>query len=232
MAKIDRKYQKQFADLGWTGNLGVFGSYAAGSPAYSSDPDVIQSLAAFGAGVSSALINDAPPAIQDMDGIGNLLTRQLRYLFQTGIPLWVAGATYYTGSLVSDDLGSIYISQTGNNTGNALSSTDNWMLLYSKKSRAVTLASMTDYVATYDDYIILVGGTSGTPAPYIFLPAASSTNKGRVIIVKKLITTASGELRVVAGNGTQNIDGTYPNILTTLYTVRKYISNGTDWNVI
>ena len=231
MTKIARKNQKIFADLGYTGKLGQFGSYAAGSPVYSNDPDTLQALDAFSAGLGSALINNAPPAIQDIDGLGYLITRQLAYLFQNGIPEWNAGATYYIGSLVSNGIGGIFISLTNDNTNHALSDTAEWRLLKSNKVTPITVAQESVYNVAYDDYFIIASGTSGTPAPYIFLPGASSLMAGRLVIVKSLIATA-GELRVAAGNGTEYIDSSTYNSIAVQYTTRRYVCNGTDWSII
>lgn len=137
MAKITRKTQKIFAGgaiASPTGVIAQFGSLAATAPQYSSDPDVIQALAAFTAGWTAALINapdgNASPAMQDDNAIKYLVTRQLAYLFQDGMAEWDAGTTYFTDSFVKSG-GAIFISKTDNNLGNAVTDTNNWKTLAS-----------------------------------------------------------------------------------------------------
>ena len=240
MAKITRKHQKLVADIGWTGNLGQFGSYAAGAPVYSSDPDVLQALAAFGGGMASALINSAPPAIQDMDGLFHLITKQLQYYFQAGIPEWCATDTYYIGSLVHDavpayptdanyaNAGNIYMSLINDNINNPLdtNSEADWRLI--KSSRVRTDA--TDFViASYDDYVLKCSYDGNVT---VILPDAAAGNKGRIVIVKSLVPTASGSITVQTQNS-QNIDDATTSVISTIYSKRSFISDGSaGWFVI
>lgn len=226
MAKITRKYQKQFADLGYTGNLGQFGSYAAGSPVYSDNIDTLTSLSAYGSGLASALVNNAPPALQDINGLFYGLTKQLRYMFQSGIAEWNASVTYYIGSLVHDSAGNVYISLINDNTNQARTIETKWMLLKSSKIRTDT-GSVVE--VAYNDYIVMC---SYVGEVLCIIPDAVSTNKGRVIIIKSLVPTGAGQHVDVQTLNAQNIDGATPNTLSSLYTVRKYVSNGTTWDVI
>jgi hypothetical protein len=227
MAKLTRKHQKIFCDVAPTNKLGVFGSLAAGSPAYSDDPDTIQSLAAYGAGLGSALINNAPPAIQDIDGLCNLFTRQIGYLLQTGIPEYDVNTTYYIGSIVNygNDL---YVSVADDNINNAFYLTTKWMLFKSKKVTRYTGWGVTP---AYNDYIVEMDGTTaGFDPPYYFtLPTPTATNKGRVIILKHLC--AGGDITVGSSGGV-TIDDSENISVTPIYSKKMFISNGTNWEVI
>jgi hypothetical protein len=227
MAKIDRKHQKIFADLGYTGNLGQFGSYAEGAPVYSNDPDVLQQLSNFGAGIGSALINSAPPALQDMNGLGYLLTKQLSYLFQAGISEWNASTSYYIGSLVHDGAGSVYISVSDTNLNQALSVETKWMILKSNKVR-VSTDSVIEIL--YNDWFVLANASSGSFPVLVFLPAAASTNKGRIVTLKKLIPTATGSIQVQSYSG--NIDGSATLSISTIYTTTRFLCDGANWHTI
>lgn len=230
MAKLTRKHQKIFCDVAPTNKLGVFGSLAAGSPAYSDDPDTIQSLTAYGAGLGSALINNAPIAIEDLDGICNMLTRQVAYLMQTGIPEWNASTTYYIGSIVSNGTDALFVSVADDNLNNALSVTTKWMLFHSKKVRLET--GFVVNPPNYDDYIVEMDGSSaGGFDPLLFyLPTPVATNKGRVIIVKNLFS--GGSIQVYGGTSSETIDGAAFISLTGIYTKGMFISNGTNWERI
>lgn len=120
MSKLTRAYQKIFGGnniASPTSILSVFGSAAAASPAYSSDPTVIQSLAAFLAGWQAATVNNKSPYLQDRNAIDYLITRQLSYMFQAGLSEWDATTPYYTGSWCQV-AGICYISKVDNNVGN------------------------------------------------------------------------------------------------------------------
>jgi hypothetical protein len=224
MAKLDRKHQKIFCDVTPANKLGVFGSYAAGSASYSDDPDTIQSLTAYGAGLSSALINNAPPAIQDIDGLCNLFTRQLSYLMQTGIPEWNASATYYIGSIVNNGTNALFVSVADDNINNALSIEAKWMLFKSAKVRYST--EIQEFTA-YDDFVIDMNGVNSTFAITVYLPAAATTNIGRVITIKSL--NQYGVYIYTLGGGL--MDGVDEKIITQ-YGSMTFISNGTNWEVI
>jgi len=236
MAKIARKHQKQFADIGWTGNLGQFGSYAAGATVYSNDPDVLQALDAYGDGMASALVNSAPPAIQDLDGLFHLITKQLQYIFQAGIPEWLATDTYQIGSLVNDAVplyptdanyansGNIYMSLTNDNINKPLntSSEPYWRLIASNRVRTVSTEMN---VVSFDDYIIL---STFSGNPYFFLPDAAAGNKGRIISIKKMTAAAVGHVSVQHGGSGKLIDDKTSYDITALYGSASFISNGVD----
>ena len=98
MAKITRKFQKVFANDS-TNKVAKFGSLKDGSPAFSKDPDDIQSLQAFLDGWNGAVVGNNSPALEDDNAIKFLTTYQLAYLMQQGIAEWNAATTYYIGSL-------------------------------------------------------------------------------------------------------------------------------------
>jgi hypothetical protein len=130
VAKITRATQKVFAGaVVPTSNVAQFGSLRADAPVYSDDPAVIQALAAFGTGWAAAVVNNNAPAIQDENGLWYLVTRQLAYLMQTGVPEWDAGTTYYIGSMAQDGTGAVYRSLIDGNLNNALSDYTKWVLV-------------------------------------------------------------------------------------------------------
>lgn len=126
MPKITRANQKIFGSLSGANEIATFGSLAAGSPAFTVDPDVIQSLNNYLGGWFSAVIGANSPAIEDMNAICFLFARQLAYLYQTGVPEWNASTVYYTGSLATDSSGMIYVSLINDNTNGALSDPSKW----------------------------------------------------------------------------------------------------------
>jgi hypothetical protein len=225
MTKIARKHQKIFCDQTATYNLGIFGSFAAAAADYSDDPDEIQGLAAWGAGLAASLIANCPPFLEEFNGLFNLLSRQIAYIMQSGIPEYLAATEYHVGSLVSDGLGGIYVSVANTNTGNALSDETKWMLFLSSKIREtdsnfVTVAS--------DDMTILLGATTDAYPVLVILPAASAANTGRLVVLKKLFTGGTGNVQIqVDGGG--NIDGVSSKTVSSQYTTTRLVSDGSQW---
>jgi hypothetical protein len=119
MSKITRVLQKLFGDSGPSSDFGVFGSKAAGNPTYSKDPATIQAETEFSEGLGGAVFGtDEVTEIEDLNALFLLLFRQLAYIFQSGIPEYEGGTTYYIGSFCQV-AGVIYKSLIDDNTGNA-----------------------------------------------------------------------------------------------------------------
>lgn len=129
MAKITRKQAKIFGSNAGVDQRSIIGSLFAGSPAFSIDPDDIQSLSNYLDGWESIVIGGNSPAIEDMNALHFLYAYQLAYLMQTGLPEWNTDTVYYIGSLVNNGTGKIYSSLTDDNQGNAVTDTVNWKLI-------------------------------------------------------------------------------------------------------
>lgn len=128
MSKILAKLQKIFGgSLAAPTNIPQYGSLQAGSPTFSLDPDVIQALTNYTQGWLGAEVGTNSPTLEDMNALFFLITRQLAYLQQAGISEWVSTAIYFTGSF-AQVAGIVYVSKTDNNTGNAVTDTNNWAL--------------------------------------------------------------------------------------------------------
>lgn len=127
MAKIVRKVAKIFGSTAGPDQRSVFGSKFAGSPAFSTDVDTIQSLSNWLNGWLSAAIGGNAPCIEDMNSAQFVNSYQTAYLMQQGIAEWDAQTSYYIGSMVNS-AGKIYVSKTDDNLNNAVSDTTNWKL--------------------------------------------------------------------------------------------------------
>lgn len=128
MAKITRANQKIFGSNAGANQIATFGSLAASSPAFTTNPETIQSLSEYLTGWFGAVIGANSPAIEDMNALCYLYSYQLAYLMQTGVAEWNDETTYYIGSLVSDGVDGIFASKTDTNLNNALPSLEdtNW----------------------------------------------------------------------------------------------------------
>lgn len=125
MAKITRKTALIFGISAGINQIAEFGSLAAGTPVFTTDPAVIQSLSNYLGGWFNAVVGGNSPAIEDMNALCYLFAYQIAYGMQAGIPEWDAGTTYYINSLVQSG-GVIYMSRTDTNLNNAVTSAANW----------------------------------------------------------------------------------------------------------
>lgn len=135
MAGIARATQQIFSTTGLT-PTGGFGAAAAGTT--TTEAGSSNSVAniqtgqsgVWNAGWLSAVLGASKfPAVEDMNGIFNVITNQIAYLLERGIPEYDSGTSYNIGD-VCKGIGSslLYKSLTNANLGNALSSSANWLL--------------------------------------------------------------------------------------------------------
>jgi hypothetical protein len=121
MAKISRKVAKIFGSTAGPNQIAKFGSLAAGTPLFSTDPAVIQALGNWLQGWFAGVEGASSPAIEDMNAFCYVAAYQIAYQMQTGVPEWDATTTYFIGSLVTDvGTGAMYMSKVNNNLNNAL----------------------------------------------------------------------------------------------------------------
>lgn len=125
MSKIARVTQRIFGSNSGANQVEQFGSLASGTPVYSTDISVLQSLSNYLVGWFGGVVGSNLPAIEDFNALHLIETQQLAYCFQAGVPEWDTGTIYYIGSIVNV-AGVLYISITDGNTGNATSDTANW----------------------------------------------------------------------------------------------------------
>lgn len=202
MARLVQKRTKIFAYVGATGVLSEFGSYAESDPTYSDDIDNLQSRNAWGDGFSSAVNSNNCPMIQDMNTLFYILTSQLVYLAQEGLPEWNSEKTYYIGSFIKEQDGRVFMSVVDDNLNNALTDTTKWKLVSENR-----VAIPTDsYAVAYDVNKVFSNKSS---AITITVPAPSNANKGREIIIKNINTGTCSVVvdggTTIAGNATTNL---------------------------
>lgn len=129
MANLTRKQQKVFAESAV--NNGQFGSLQLGTKILTSDTDIIQALAAYDNGWDDAtLSSEELPAIEEMQGLQFLFSRQIAYLLNKGIPEWEVNTEYFIGDIQREVGGTnLYRSITDNNIGNVVTDVVNWELI-------------------------------------------------------------------------------------------------------
>ena len=163
MAKIDRISQKVFAQNAGPTERAQIGSLADGEPQFTSDPEVMQSRLRFQEGFKGICLGNNSPAIEDMNSLMYLVTRQLAYLLQSGVPEWHSSTDYHTGQICIHQ-GKLYQSIVDNNLGeNPLTSTGKWISAVAPRSAGHVFVN-SNYNITADDNgkVLLVNGSAGS----------------------------------------------------------------------
>ena len=130
MAKLPRVHQKIFAENAVAREIGQFGSAVAGAKKETGDIAEIQALEAWEKGWSEATVSkNRYPAMQERNGIDKVITQQLAYMFQEGIPEWNAETEYSSTGLVKSLDGNkikLYRSLKDGNVGHLVSEPNWW----------------------------------------------------------------------------------------------------------
>lgn len=136
MAKITRATQKIFGDNAPGTQITAFGTAMTNNPVFTKDPALLQTAASLD-GWEAAIEADKAPFEEDTNGLCYLITRQLAYLYQQGIPEWDAGTVYYQNSqctVVQNGALVIKRSLTDNNVGNnPVTDNVNWADYFSQR---------------------------------------------------------------------------------------------------
>lgn len=118
MAKLTRQLQKIFGETANLRNeITAFGTTTETTPIFTDDISTIQTNDYSNGWFSETSDGDNRPFAEDRNAIDYLFSRQLKYLFQAGLPEWIATETYYIGAFVRS--GSVlYVSIVDNNLNN------------------------------------------------------------------------------------------------------------------
>lgn len=204
MTKIARATQKVFGDdVVAQDQHCVFGSLKAGTASYSKDPATIQSLAAWGLGWKGATVNNQAPVLQDLNALCYLLTRQIAYGFQMGVPEWDSGTEYHQYS-VCQSSGVWYISLQNTNLNHAVTDASWWEPLLAGVAPGVVSSSTSGTVGTStraarQDHSHNLGAHAHTDAASGGLTLYNPTQTGASI------DAATGNAFVQNGSGTRTI---------------------------
>lgn len=236
MANLSRITQKIFASL--ASNNGQFGSAQAGTKVTTTDVAVIQNLSAWLQGWNSATISAKKlPTLEEMQGIQYVVTRQLAYLFQKGIPEWDTGTEYYQFDIVrKTGTYELYGSLTNANAGNALPSkvdNSNWKYLgdlgsipKSKYDATADPATSDDSTQGYTVGSIWVNVTKDTIFTCVDATASSAIWKQH-IVVEAWVDVASAATTDLGAVSSDNIRITGTTTITSFGTApagtRKFI---------
>ena len=136
MPKITRATQQIFGLNAPSTQITAFGTAMTSDPVYTTNPAELQTNASL-QGWAAAIMSDKAPFEEDTNGLFYLVTRQLAYLFQQGIPEWDANTVYYQNSqcsVMQDGILVIKRSLTDNNIGNnPVTDNVNWADYFSQR---------------------------------------------------------------------------------------------------
>lgn len=126
MASLNRVTGKVFAGEADLENIGIFGSANAGTPTNNTDVATIQSLQAYLAGWTDAVVTSKNfPPIEEVNGALKTISYQACYCLQEGVAEYDSATEYKAGSFCKVN-NQIYISLTNSNIGNSVSNTTYW----------------------------------------------------------------------------------------------------------
>ena len=120
MPNIERVTGKIFAEnaspVGNNPEIGKFGNAKQGIYTGEADVQEIQNSEAWSQGWAEAVVAAMNyPPLPEMNGVLKVLSYQICYLLQKGVPEWDSGTTYYTNDYVNYN-GKLYYSTIDNNT--------------------------------------------------------------------------------------------------------------------
>lgn len=126
MPKITRATQQIFGSNAPSTQITAFGTAMTEEPIYTTDINQIMN-ANYTTGWASAIQPDKAPYEEDTNGLFYAITKQLAYLFQSGVAEWDSSTAYFTGDFckgVAD--GKLYVSKTDNNINNDINNATYW----------------------------------------------------------------------------------------------------------
>ena len=151
MSNLLRYTQQIFASLAGNNQLSEYGSFIASPPGnlYNGStitPAIVQQLSNYLEGLYAATGGAYSPTIQDHNSLFYLLSYQIAYLLQKGIPEWDPGTTYYINDFVK--VGEqLYISLQNTNLNHLVTDNSWWRF---PNVNANSLTSITDINAETD----------------------------------------------------------------------------------
>ena len=135
---LERIEHKVFASEAPLEEMGQFGSALATTKLNTKDVAEIQALPAYTQGWGSAIISENNyPAMEEMNGVLNVMSYHTGYLYQEGIPEYSATQTYSASSIVKNSNGIMYRSKKDNNIGNSLDNVE-WFEKFDLDAKANT----------------------------------------------------------------------------------------------
>lgn len=223
MAKLPRIYNRLFGSNGSLDQFGKFGSLAAGTPETTLSPTLMQSLSNWLDGWYGAIVGENSPSIQDMNAFCYVMSYQLGYLLQAGIPEWDTTTIYFTGDLARVGT-TVYQSLIDTNTGQAVTDGTKWMVWKTTGKRTLTT---TGAILNTDDVVRLntTAGSFTATLPTI------ATSVGQKVVVK-WIDNGILSKPTISANGAELIELAVTLLMQSPGDSVTLYNNGTNWEII
>lgn len=231
MAKLLRKIQKIFGENAPETDIGIIGSLAAANPDTSKDVEEIQSLGNYLNGWDDVSLGAYWPPLEDRNGLDYVITYQLAYLMQQGVPEWNSLTTYYTNSIVAVN-GVLYLSKTDDNLNNPVTDNDFWTRKDGLEEKLNAYRRFTKYTsaissANWSGFTIATFGSTVTYQAISFTGAPSSAMfsvDGKTWAPTSLSATSEIPNAITYGNDTAVIVFSEGSI--------QYSTNGLSWTEV
>ncbi|MBQ2319153.1 MAG: hypothetical protein IIW86_01715 [Clostridia bacterium] len=206
MVKLTRFTMPIFAGNAAQTQTSVFGTMKT-SPQYTSDVAASIGTTAYGNGWADAIEIGYAPYLEDMNTVQRAITYQIAYNQQEGIPEWASDTTYFKGSWAKYNAtngAQIYESLVDNNTGNLVSDTTKWKLVYDTANSAITSIVGSNLTASR----ALVSNSSGKVAVSAVTATELGYLDGVTSAIQTQINAKAADNAVVKLTGNQTIGGT------------------------
>lgn len=223
MSKLTRFTAFLFGQNAGLNQIEEFGSFANGTPVFTTSPSTAQSLSNWLVGWFGGVVGNDNPVMEDMNAVCFVFSYLLCYLLQEGIPEYDSGTTYYTGSMVNSG-GYIYVCLQDGTSAIPVTDADFWKGFQGGFTPVTTNTNITTSME-----IVLSNSTAGSLTHT--LPPISAGPAGKRFIIKDIGT--GGNTTTVKGSGSDLIDGnnTYSSTLGRNDSI-EVINDGTVWWVL
>lgn len=118
MPSLSRVPQKIFGEEADTQEFGQIGSKAAGNVIKTKDIAILQQLQQYMNGLFAITRDEGTsklPYVEDLNSLFYLITYQLKYGMQAGVPEWDSETEYYSNKSIVQHIGQLYTSIEGTN---------------------------------------------------------------------------------------------------------------------
>lgn len=209
MAKIQRNTQKIFGGNAPSDDIAALGSFKIGTPVYTDSIQALQNQA-FEQGYGASLVANEAPFLEEQNSVPYVLSKQLAYNFQEGIPEYDVNTTYYIGSIVKtlneENKPVLYYSIIDDNVGNEVTNAEAWEELTFTQDIPTGLGGFNLFDLIYSDHILEGDEAVGKAllGTYVYKTAVSGTREGYPDFYNKCVEekNAGEETQVTLGSTT------------------------------
>src|SRR6185437_172138 len=206
MTNLARYAAKVFGSTAGSNQMAKYGSLIAAPPGNLYDgstitPDIVQELSNYSDGLYAATGGAYSPTIQDQNSLFYLMSYQIAYLLEKGIPEWNSDTTYYSNDYVRSG-SQLYYSLTDSNLNNAVTDNTKWAYpsLYLNSTYINNGTAIAFYNANNVHYASLSASAATSDASYS-LPPGYPTISNQALVSSTLGAMNWGDNISIPNNG-------------------------------